>query len=98
MTRPATYLSLRGWDEEGKAWHDMVLIGHSMGGLITRLMITPSSAHCGAIRQRVVAERDTELEDYLRNLASFDPLPFVRRAVFMGTPQAGAGMADRQDR
>ncbi len=80
-----------------KAWDDMVLVGHSMGGLITRLNISDSDAHFDTLLQNLLdaSEGDPELRDYVQKLSTFTPLPFVQRAVFMGTPHAGAMMAKR---
>jgi pimeloyl-ACP methyl ester carboxylesterase len=81
----------------GEAWDDMVLVGHSMGGLITRLMITDSTDDFTEIDKdaALLAKGDIELQRYLKSLTTFKPLPFVNRAVFMATPHRGAGTAAR---
>lgn len=80
-----------------EAWDDMVLVGHSMGGLITRLMIVDSDQNFEGLRQRAHAASagDADLQAYLQTVGTFEPLPFVHRAVFMGAPHAGANMADQ---
>ena len=91
-------LSLHGQKTAaGDAWDDMVLVGHSMGGLITRLMISDSTGHFAEVEKRAVdlVEGDVEMQNYLKSLATFKPLPFARRAVFMGAPHRGASSANR---
>ena len=78
-------------------WDNMVLIGHSMGGLITRLLITPSNKQFQELEQHSLerSEDDAEIQEYLRSLTEFTPLPFAKRAVFIGTPHRGAKMVKR---
>jgi len=82
---------------KGEAWNDMVLVGHSMGGLISRLMITPSGESFRNLEQHCLnqAKGDPELQAYLKSLVNFDPLPFVRETIFLGAPHRGAHMANR---
>ncbi len=82
---------------KGEAWNDLVLVGHSMGGLISRLMITPSGDSFRELAQHCLnqAEGDPELQAYLKSLISFELLPFVREAIFLGAPHQGAHMANQ---
>ena len=81
--------------QRNAAWDNMVLVGHSMGGLITRLLITSSADDFDVLRQKalVASQGDPALQAYMNQLTTFTPLPFVQRAVFMGTPHRGANMA-----
>ena len=91
-------LALHGKLEgKGEAWNDMVLVGHSMGGLISRLLVTQSGEHFRALERSALslAEDDVELQAYLKRLVNFEPLPFVREVVFIGAPHRGATMANR---
>ncbi len=83
--------------EEKKEWKDMVLVGHSMGGLISRLLITSSAEHFLELEKRALelTRGDEELQEYVKSLIKFEPLPYVSRALFMGTPHRGANMANR---
>lgn len=76
----------------------MVLVGHSMGGLMARLQVTYSSdilwRH--AARQPLEAVRTTPaLRQRLERDFFFDPSPLVKRVVFIGTPHRGSNMARR---
>jgi len=77
----------------------MVIIGHSMGGLLTRLVLS----HSNDTMIETVTSRE-KLEEVLRNFSPedrrkidgiihFEPLPFVRRAVFIATPHRGSQLA-----
>jgi pimeloyl-ACP methyl ester carboxylesterase len=81
---------------KGEAWNDMVLVGHSMGGLLSRLMITSSGETFRDMERHCLTQAagDAELQSYLKRLATFEPLPFVRRVIFLGTPHRGADMAN----
>lgn len=76
----------------------MVLVGHSMGGLVARLQVTYSSdilwRH--AARQPLEAVRTTpKLRARMERDFFFDPSPLVQRVVFIGTPHRGSNMARR---
>lgn len=75
---------------------DVVLIGHSMGGVITRAMITDSG---GAIWKSAFSrppgqtglERDSE--QLLRDALIFDARDDVGRAIFISAPHRGSELA-----
>ncbi len=76
----------------------MVLVGHSMGGLISKLQV----AHSGDKLWQSVANRPLsqivatcEQRERLRRLFFFEPVPHVRRVVFIGTPHGGSSWANR---
>ncbi len=76
----------------------MVLVGHSMGGLVARLQVTYSYDVLwrGAARQPLEAVRaDPATRERLERDFFFDPSPSVSRVVFVGTPHRGANMARR---
>ncbi len=85
------------------AWQDpaldqMVLIGHSMGGLISKLQVTYSGAALwDSIAQRpletICTDAITRYE--LARMFFFAPHPQVKRVVFMGTPHRGSVWARR---
>ncbi|MDX1946450.1 MAG: alpha/beta fold hydrolase [Pirellulaceae bacterium] len=75
------------------ALRQMVLIGHSMGGLIAKLQITHSeeriwSQVANRPLEAIVTTEQTRL--FLAKTAYFDPAPQVRRVIFIATPHAGS--------
>ena len=75
-----------------------VLVGHSMGGLITRLTISSS----GEALWKLVSERpfeelraSPERKEMLRNVFFFEPHPMIARAVFIATPHRGSELGDQ---
>lgn len=102
--RDAVAKTLRHFDPCGDAVasHDMVLVGHSMGGVIARLMISSSGGRLwDALMDETPPARRAELEHNRAMLDSylrFEPMAPVGRAIFIaaphqGTPKAGSGIA-----
>jgi pimeloyl-ACP methyl ester carboxylesterase len=78
---------------------DMVVMGHSQGGLLTKMTAIDS----GDVFWRGIT--DTPLEEtwlsdedkaLLRDVAFVKPLPFVRRVIFLATPHRGSYLAGPQ--
>lgn len=75
-----------------------VLVGHSMGGLITRLMISYSGERVWDSVSRLPLEALVADESTRASLAErfyFDPHPMISRAVFIATPHRGSSTAGR---
>jgi len=75
------------------ALKQMVVIGHSQGGLLTRLMVVESGDETwrGVIGKDFEEfELKDELRDLLRESFFFQPLPFIQRVVFIATPHRGS--------
>src|SRR5262245_6448329 len=76
----------------------MVLIGHSQGGLLARLMVTDSGTRLwdNAIN---VPLSEVQMTPEMRELAEttifFKPLPFVTRVVFIARPHHGSFRVSR---
>jgi pimeloyl-ACP methyl ester carboxylesterase len=96
--RDALTAAIQLLDPEGKdpALHRMVVIGHSQGGLLTKAMVTDSgddfwrNVSTKSIDDIRVSAKTRET---LRNALYFKPLPFVRRVIFLSTPQRGSYVA-----
>jgi pimeloyl-ACP methyl ester carboxylesterase len=71
----------------------MVVIGHSQGGLLTKMMVVdPGTRFWDGVFSVPPDELDVrpETRDFLKNALIFKPLPFVRRVVFVATPHRGS--------
>lgn len=86
-------------DPESKdpALRQMVVVGHSQGGLLTKLMAVESGdAFWKQIARRPIDDFDLAPESraVLKRSLFFEPLPFVSRVVFMATPHHGSFLSD----
>ena len=83
-------------DHRDAALDRMVLVGHSMGGLISKLLTVDS----GDDFWRVVSGRPfgdltlrPETRDELHRIFFFNREPFVKRVIFLGTPHHGSSLS-----
>lgn len=86
-------------DPEGKdpALRRMVVIGHSQGGLLTKMTVVNSGTRFWDVRSEVPfeqAELSAETRDLLRRSMFVEPLPFVTEVVFICTPHRGSFLAE----
>jgi pimeloyl-ACP methyl ester carboxylesterase len=84
-------------ERKDPAFDRMVLIGHSMGGLLSRLAITSSGQTLWNTASRVPPEQiemDPQLKDLLLQALIFEPVPMVNRVVFVSTPHRGSPLGD----
>jgi len=86
------------FDPEGtdESFDKMVLVAHSMGGLLSRFTIQNSSN----VLWNIIADKpleEYELKPDTSNLFErmffFESLPFVSRVIFISTPHRGSSMA-----
>jgi hypothetical protein len=86
------------YDPDGRdpAFDRMVLLGHSMGGLLSHMMVLDS----GDKLWRLYSDRSfddiigpREVIEELHQYLFFKPLPFVSRVVFLATPHLGSDMS-----
>ena len=80
-------------DGHDAALHRMVLIGHSQGGLLARLMVTDSGDRfwhnvTDTPFSQIKGPPDTL--EYVKDAMFFHPVPYVRRVVFIATPHRGS--------
>ena len=85
-------------DPEGKApaLQRMVVIGHSQGGLLTKLTAIESGTRFWDNVSKTPLDQLTiepETRELLRRSLFFTPLPFVKRVVFISTPHRGSYQA-----
>lgn len=89
---------IRQLDPEGRdpALREMVVIGHSQGGLLTGLAVTDS----GDKLWKAVSEKEfdslslpPEEKEEVRKRYFFTPVPSVKRVIFIATPHRGSFLA-----
>ena len=85
-------------DPDGRdpALRQMVLVGHSQGGLLSKMTVIDSGTRLwDAFSRRPLGELDvsTETRDLLRRTRFVTPLPFVREVIFISTPHRGSYVA-----
>jgi pimeloyl-ACP methyl ester carboxylesterase len=96
LLRDALTKAVAELDPEGKdpGLKQMVVIGHSQGGLLTKMTVIDSGTHLWPFtvppEELTVSEETREL---LRQALLLKPLPFVKRVVFIATPHGGSYQA-----
>ena len=78
---------------------DMVVLGHSQGGLLTKLTVIDSGDVFWAnVSDTPFEDVDLspEAKDLLRKALFVKPLPFVTEVIFLATPQRGSYLAGPQ--
>jgi len=100
ILRDALTNAVRLLDPEGKdpGLKQMVVVGHSQGGLLTKMTAvhTGSRLYDAAFKKPIdqlnVSE---ETRDLVRKALFVEPLPFVKRVIFISTPHRGSFLAAR---
>jgi hypothetical protein len=75
----------------------MVVIGHSQGGLLAKMLaIEPGTKLFDALSRRPLEELKVSpaTRELLRKALFIHPLPFVRQVIFIATPHRGSYLAD----
>ena len=98
LLRSALESAVAKLDPEGKdpALRRMVVMGHSQGGLLTKMTVVESGdAFWRNISSKPFAEvkMSAETRDLVQHAAFVHPLPFVTRVVFVATPHHGSYVA-----
>lgn len=80
-------------DGTDAAFDRMVLVGHSMGGLLAKIVVQDSGSKlwdllCSRPFDAMAGTREDR--DILQEILFFKPLPEVRRVVFIATPHRGS--------
>lgn len=84
---------------ENPALHRMVVIGHSQGGLLTKLTVVDSGTRFWDNVSKTPLDElklGEETRSILRRSMFVTPLPFVKRVVFVATPHRGTHLAERR--
>ena len=98
MLRDSITRLVKQLDPAGKdpALQEMVLVGHSQGGLLVRLAISDSTVvdyEAFGLSLPDADSDDLEGVATLREILLFKPLPEVTRAIFLATPHQGSFVA-----
>ena len=82
-----------------EAFDKMVLVGHSMGGLLSRLQITTCREQLLLDQLKIKDSRslknklDRREIKRLEEILNFDPAPFIKRVIFIAVPHRGSAVA-----
>nr|WP_244241171.1 alpha/beta hydrolase [Leptospira selangorensis] len=83
---------------EDSSFDKMMIVGHSMGGLLSKLMVTRSKKEDWMKVANVSSEKfeslNSESKLEVKRVFEFKPLPFVKRVVFIATPHRGSNLAE----
>ena len=88
LSRAVTELDPEGNDPGLK---QMVVMGHSQGGLLTKMTVIDSGMHLWPF-SKPPEELDVspETRELLKSALIIKPLPFVKRVIFVATPHRGS--------
>lgn len=82
--------------KNGTPIKDVVVVGHSQGGLLTKLLVTETgeklfTAICGKTFETCKLKKE-DLE-FVKRFVVYDPIPEIHTVVFISTPHRGSFMA-----
>ncbi|MEL7086889.1 MAG: alpha/beta fold hydrolase [Planctomycetota bacterium] len=83
-------------DLDDFASQDVVVVGHSMGGILTRTLVSDTGMDAWNIAFTVPPEElegDPETIDFLKSVYVYDSKPYIHRVVFVATPHRGSEFA-----
>jgi len=97
--RESLQAKLKELDPEGRdaALQQMVVIGHSQGGLLTKLTATDTGDKLLQVALKTNRLEDLDIpvaqKEAIRRYTVYEALPFVKRVVFISTPHRGSYVA-----
>jgi len=99
--RAALAATFQHFDPEGTAAasHDIVLIGHSMGGVLSRLLVSSSgSVLLDAVKElrQIDDAQVKKLRAETDGLLTFEAYPGISRAIFIAAPHKGTPFASNR--
>lgn len=84
-------------DGRNKNFNNMIIIAHSMGGLLSKTIIQNSGEILLDTFEKKIKGADKKLSkkqrDFIKAVLEFKRLPFVKRMVFISTPHRGSEIA-----
>lgn len=89
----------RKYDKDGKNknFNNMIIVAHSMGGLISKTLLQNSGRGLTETFDKKLKGADKNLSkdqrDFIKAVLEFNRLPFVKRIVFISTPHRGSKIA-----
>ncbi len=91
-------MALYGDENQADHWRQIVLVGHSMGGLVSKLLITESGSQLWDAISNVSFDSlavEERMKSKLAERLFFSPHPLVSRVVYIATPHQGSVYAGR---
>lgn len=87
---------LTAHQSNGAARRGMVIIGHSMGGLLTRSTVVDSTPLMEYFLEdpKRLSKVNKDVADSIRAYLDFQPKPYIDRVVFVAVPHRGSSIAD----
>ena len=82
-------------DSKNKNFNNMIIVAHSMGGLISKMLIQDSKmvlyneALKGKLK-KVEKKLSKKQRDFIKSVMIFERLPFIKRMIFASTPHRGS--------
>ena len=97
--RESLQRAVKDLDPQGEdpTLREMVVIGHSQGGLLTKMTVVDSGTRFWDARNKVPFDQmkmSAETRDVLRRTIFVEPLPSVTTVVFICTPHRGSYVAE----
>ncbi|MFC5741535.1 esterase/lipase family protein [Dyella tabacisoli] len=99
--RKALDATFKHFDPSGqaRASNHVVLVGHSMGGVIARLLVSSSGDRLWSVvpeRANLSPAKQARLREHLARYLQFTPMPEVSRAIFLASPHRGTPVAQQR--